>query len=156
MEEMVMDTQAHGKDNRFTQFIRKHVFKKTEIARNPIWISLKQQANNFAWDGSSTSTVLDSIFFFFFRTIVLFVTGLFLPLGFLALMEQVFRSIITELWDNMEKKYGFNFLSSAVALVVAGIFWLASALFCMPTMIFIPISYFIAWLEDHGWPLWKK
>jgi len=151
-----MTSPTPTKGNRFTRFIRKHVFKKTEIARNPIWISLTEQANNFAWNGSTLSAILDSIFDVFFRALVLFVTSLFLPLGLIALMEQVFRNIITEIWDELSDKHGFNFLSSSVALFVAGAFWLASALLCLPTMVFIPIAYFIGWLEEHGWPLWKK
>ena len=130
--------------------------KKTEIARNPIWISLTEQADELAWDGSSAAKVLDSIFNVLFRAIVLLVTFLFLPLGVIALMEQVFRSIITELWDDLGEKHGFNFLSSSVALFVAGIFWVGSAMLCLPTMIFVPIGYLIKWLESHGWPFWKK
>ena len=133
--------------NRLSHFIRNHAFKKTEIKRNPIWVSLKEQADNFAWSGTSFAKILDSIFNVAFRSMVLFATALLYPLGIIALMEQVFRSIINELWDELEGKYDFNFLSSAVALFVAGVFWLASAVLCLPTIIFIPISKLKKWLE---------
>jgi hypothetical protein len=142
--------------NRFTRFLRRHLFPKTEVFRNPIWVSLKEQKREFAWDGSTPATVIDSIFNVLFRAIVLIVTTLFLPLGLIALMEQVFRNIIGEVWDALQEKYGFNFLSSAVALVVAGVFWLFSALLCLPTAIFVPIGYLIKWLEDMGWPFFGK
>jgi ABC-type proline/glycine betaine transport system permease subunit len=151
-----MSLDLPQKGNRFTRFVRHSVFSETEIARNPIWISLREQALNFAWDGSFFAAVIDSIFNVLFRTIVLIITALFLPLGLIALMEQVFRNIIDETWDTLQEKYGFNFLSSAVALFVAGMFWFISALLCLPTAIFVPISYLIEWLEEIGWPFFGK
>jgi hypothetical protein len=155
-EETSMDTYTPPKGNRFTRFIRRNIFPKTEIARNPIWISLTEQVGNFAWDGSSIARCIDSIFDVLFRAIVLLITALFLPLGLIAHMEQVFRNIINEIWENLQDKYDFNFLSSAVALFVAGSFGLGSALLCLPTAIFVPIGRLILLLEDHGWPFWKK
>lgn len=126
---------------RLKNFIRKHIFKKTEISRNSVWLSVQEQWDLLAWDGSSLAKAIDSIFNVIIRLILILATLLVWPIGLIALAEQVLKNIFVETWDNITKKHGVSVVSSSMALVVAGMFWFVLFL------IFLPFSLIVSFLR---------
>jgi len=129
------------KKSRLKNFIRTHIFKKTEIFRNSVWLSVQEQCDQLAWDGRSPAKVIDSIVNVLVRLILIIATFLIWPIGAISVIEQVLRNVFIETWENITGKHGVSVVSSSMALTVAGVLWFVFFI------VFLPFSFIVTFLR---------
>jgi len=130
-------------------FFRTYIFKKNEIVRNPIWLSVNEQWNQLAWDGSSVAKFLDSIINVAIRLLVLLATFVLLPVGLLSMCEQLFNNILIETSYGIKQKQGINLLSSTISIAIAAVFWFVSFLCCSPFFIVVALIKMVSLRNDE-------